>query len=317
MQDVHGSTGTRGTTPRVGLALGAGAARGLAHIGVLQQLSAMGLRPDTLAGCSIGAAVAVSHAAGRLDNLAAAMRGISWLQVARLVDLSLNGGLIDRGRLADFLSDVLGDAALEDLSVPVIVVTTDMDTGREVWLRTGPAVEAVAASIAMPGLLPPVRREGRWLLDGAMSNPLPVSAARSSGADILLAASLGTLPWEQATPPPAPARTEAVTDRQGWLAALRSRTGQARIEPRRTWRQPGETDETSPGVLDVVFRSVVATQDLLERLRLAIDPCDVLINPQVRDVGLFQFDRADDLIAAGQAAVRDASPAINAMTGQD
>ncbi|MFW5641346.1 MAG: patatin-like phospholipase family protein [Roseicyclus sp.] len=289
--------------PRLGLALGAGAARGLAHIGALRAMAEIGVRPAALAGCSIGAVVAASYAAGRLDRLETAMRGVSWLQVARLVDLGMHGGLIDSVRLHDFLEDILGTDALEDLPLPVTVIAADMVTGREVWLNRGSVIDAVSASIAMPGLFPPVRMQRRWLVDGAVVNPLPVSAVRAMDVDAICAVNLSGPLWRVPARELHPRASEAALPRLGWLAALTGRRGRAvRVEPLDTLCDPMHAG-AAPGSLDVMSQSLTVMQDIIARMRLAGDPCDVLIAPDVRRIGLFQFDRADELIEAGHRAV--------------
>ncbi len=301
--------------PRVGLALGAGAARGLAHLGVLAELERLGIRPDVLAGASIGAMVAVSYAAGRLDHLERAARSVTWLQIARLVDLGVHGGLIDGERLHDFLADVLGEAALEALDPPVTAVAADMVTGREVWLTEGPVIDAVSASIAMPGLFPPVNLHRRWLVDGAVVDPLPVAPVRARNVDVILAVNLSGPIWRVPVRELQPRGATSQPPRPGWLAALVRGRGPVRLEPLRTLRDPREAAATPPGFVDVVAQSITVMQDTITRMRLAGDPCDVLLAPEVRRFGLFEFNRADALIEAGRDAVRAEAERLRDLCG--
>ena len=318
MPGIEVAATTSERRPRVGLALGAGAARGLAHLGVLAELEALGIRPDAVAGASIGAMVAVSYAAGRLAHLEQAARGTTWLQIARLVDLGVHGGLINADRLHAFLEDVLGDAALEALDPPVTVVAADMVTGREVWLSRGPVIDAVSASIAMPGLFPPVNLHRRWLVDGAVVNPLPVSAVRAMNVDVILAVNLSGPLWRVPARELQPRGEQAPPSPLGWLAALgRRRQGEVRVEPMRTLRDPAETPATPPGFVDVVGQSITVMQDIVARMRLAGDPADVLLAPEVRHVGLFEFHRADTLIAAGRHAVRTEADRLRDLCAVD
>lgn len=291
--------------PRVGLALGAGGARGLAHVGVLQELAALDVGVDVLAGASMGALVSVSHAAGRLAALEATARRTTWLQIARMVDLNVNGGLVHTERLHDVLEQILGEAALEELAPSVTVVAADMLAGREVWLTEGPVIDAVSASIAMPGVFPPVHLHRRWLVDGAIVNPLPVAPVRAQNVDVIIAVNLSGPLWRVPARELHPRGAAGARPRLGWLAALGGRrTGTVRIEPLATVRDPRAAGTNPPGFADVVGQSVTVMQDTIARMRLAGDPCDVLLAPEVRHVGLFEFHRADELIAAGRAAVR-------------
>ena len=177
--------------PMIGVALGGGAARGLAHIGVIRALIAKGLRPQIVAGTSIGAVVGACHAAGRLDSFEDWARRLTRSRVISYLDLSLGGsGLIGGGRLASRLDRELGDLTIDDLSARFAAIATEIGTGHEIWLTRGRLVEALRASYALPGIFAPVRIGGRWLMDGALVNPVPVSAARALGARLVIAVNL-------------------------------------------------------------------------------------------------------------------------------
>lgn len=263
--------------PRLGLALGAGAARGLAHIGVLEELDRSALRPAAISGSSIGAVVGCAWGAGRLEALEDRARRITLLQMARFLDPSLRGGLIASRRLRAFLKDILGDARLEELSTPMTVVASDLYTGRAVWLTEGPALDAVHASIAMPGLVAPVARRGRWLVDGAIADPLPVAPLRARRVETAIAVNLGDPLWRDH---PAP-------------------------HPRERTMPPADHEAPAPpGMMETMTQSIIVMQDLIARVRLAADPCEGVLTPVVQGFGLFQFDKADAIIEAGRAAVR-------------
>ncbi|HEY8581001.1 MAG TPA: patatin-like phospholipase family protein, partial [Beijerinckiaceae bacterium] len=176
---------------KIGLALGAGAARGWVHIGVLRELEASGMVPEVVAGASIGAVVGGCWAGGKLDALEDFALGLTKRRVFSLLDLSFSGaGLIAGGRLRERLEQALGRQRIEDLPTTYAAVATEMGAGHEVWLTRGPLVEAMRASYALPGIFEPVRVGARWLFDGALVNPVPITVCRALGADLVIAVNL-------------------------------------------------------------------------------------------------------------------------------
>jgi len=168
---------------KIGLALGGGAARGWAHIGVLKALIAAGIKPDIIVGTSIGAVVGACHAAGHLDQLEAFARDLTRRRVFGYLDFNFAGtALINGQRLCDRLDHHLGDLNIEELDPKFTAVATEIGSGHEIWLSRGKLVDAVRASYALPGIFRPVKINGRWLFDGALVNPIPVSVARAHGA---------------------------------------------------------------------------------------------------------------------------------------
>ena len=177
--------------PRIGLVLGAGAARGWAHIGVLRALAAHDIRPDVICGCSIGALVAASHVTGHLGSLEKLARSLSTSRVIRYFDISLRGGGLIEGRwIINFFRENVEDTTIENTDIIFGAVATDLASGRETWLTSGSIIDAVRASIAVPGLLTPIQIRGRWHIDGALVNPLPVSLCRALGADVIIGVNL-------------------------------------------------------------------------------------------------------------------------------
>jgi NTE family protein len=177
---------------RVGLALGSGAAKGWAHIGVIRALEARGVHADVVCGTSMGAVVGAAYAANRLDEFEAWAEDLEWTSVVGYLDLAMRGGLIKARRLFEFFVNELPDVRIEDLPRPFASVGTDLSTGQEVWMREGRLLDALRASIALPGLITPARWEDRWLVDGGLVNPVPVSLARALGADFVIAVDLNT-----------------------------------------------------------------------------------------------------------------------------
>jgi NTE family protein len=286
---------------KIGLALGGGAARGWAHIGVLRALLKAGIRPDIIAGTSIGAVVGGCYVAGHLDELEDFARELTRRRVLGYLDFNLTGtGLITGQRLCERLEKHLGNCRIEDLNRRFTAVATEIGTGHEVWLSRGNLVEAVRASYALPGVFRPVKIDGRWLFDGALVNPIPISVCRALGARYVIAVNLnidissrgtissnvGLLPGtgtEEAEPQP-------VTGKNG--VAVR----------RLLQRQLFGKGEEAPGISTVMVDAFNIVQDRIARSRLAGDPPDAMISPRLHGIGLFDFHRADELIERGEAA---------------
>jgi NTE family protein len=181
------------TRPTIGLALGGGAARGFAHIGVIRTLVAHGIVPDVIVGTSIGAVAGGCYAARQLDTLETWARSLTVRGVLGHLDISLSGsGLIRGGHLANKLETALADSRIDDLPLRFAAIATEFNTGHEIWLTRGRLSDALRASYALPGIFPPVLIGGRWLVDGALVNPVPVSAARALGARLVIAVNLNS-----------------------------------------------------------------------------------------------------------------------------
>jgi NTE family protein len=308
------ATQTRPRQPVIGLALGAGAARGWSHIGVLRVLEREGLRPKVIVGTSIGAVVGGCWAGGGLDQLEIFARRLTKRGVFGLMDINLSGsGLVAGRRLRDMLDDGLRERAIEDLPVRFAAVTTEFGTGHEVWLTRGHLVTAVRASYAIPGVFEPVRVGGRWLLDGALVNPVPVTTARALGADLVIAVNVNSELLGRGTvisdhhaehpiaEPPAGGDVEA-------NAFLRPMRNAAQAVSHYFHSRP--PSESAPSIASVMVETINITQDRIARSRLAGDPPDVLIAPKMARVGLFEFHRAEEAIAIGVEAAERMLPEI-------
>ncbi|MDX5361859.1 MAG: patatin-like phospholipase family protein [Alphaproteobacteria bacterium] len=296
--------------PRIGLALGAGIARGWAHIGILQALGEAGIRPHVIAGTSIGAVAGAAHAGGALPALEAFARSLTARGVLRYLDVRLgSGGLIAGERLAALLGTDIPVQRIEELSPRFVAVATDLDTGNEVWLTEGPLVPAIRASYALPGVFPPVEIDGRHLVDGALVNPVPVSVCRALGADIVIGVTFdirrGIARHADTSVEEFEARAEAGAPPAsgGLLATTRTRM----------LRQILGRGRTGPGLSTVMINSLSIMLDRIARARLAGDPPDQIISPRMAHVGLLDFDRADASIRAGRDAVREILPDLKAL----
>ncbi len=296
---------------KIGLVLGAGVARGWSHIGALRRLESLGIKPDIVCGCSVGALVGASYVTGHLDALQKLVRSLTRTRVLRYMDFSISGaGLIEGRWVMKFFEDNIDDTSIEAAGIKFATVATELSTGREAWLTTGSIIDAVRASIAVPGLITPLMINDRWLVDGALVNPLPVSLCRALGADVIIGVSLNgdligappttTRLTETATKPVAPQST--------WLrfwASGASSNDQPVI--------PAPSSSDRPGYIDIIGDSFFLVQAFISRVRLAADPVDLLITPDISHIGLMDFHRGEECIAAGEAAVDAVKPRIEAL----
>jgi NTE family protein len=293
----------------IGLVLGGGAARGFAHIGVLRTLMAHGIRPDVIAGTSIGAIVGGLYAAGQLDAFEEWCCQLTRRRVLGYLDFTFGGsGLIGGNRLVAKLEDALGDITFSDLPMRLAAIATEIGTGHEIWLTRGRLSEAMAASYALPGIFPPKLIGGRWLMDGALVNPLPISAARALGARLVIAVNLNADNFGRGTIIQDHGPDAEDDARRAQRELKRSRRGIFRAD-RLIHRQFfGAPDR--PGLSTVMVEAFQIMQDRITRSRLAGDPPDVMISPRLGRINLFDFHRAKDTIAFGAEAAEKAIDAI-------
>ena len=288
---------------KIGLALGGGAARGWAHIGVLRALLKAGIKPDIIAGTSIGAVVGGSYVAGHLEDVEDFARELTRRRVFSYLDINLTGtGLINGQRLCDRLEQHLEDIRIENLDRRFTAVATEIGTGHEVWLSKGRLVDAMRASYALPGVFRPVKIDGRWLFDGALVNPIPISVCRALGARYVIAVNLNIDMSSRS------AFNSGVDTTHHHLEAteeVKPVTGKNGIAVRRLLQRQlfGKGDD-SPGISTVMVDAFNIVQDRIARSRLAGDPPDAMISPKLHGIGLFDFHRADELISRGEAAAK-------------
>lgn len=302
--EARGPSGLRPV--QVGIALGSGSARGWAHIGILRTLAERGIRPDVVAGASIGSLVGAAYASGQLDVLESWALGLSRVDVWKLLDTTIRrGGMMSGNRLMRAVREQIADRAIQDLPVPFAAVATELDTGVEVWLREGSMLDAVRASSGIPGMFTPTWYQDRWLIDGGVVNPVPVSTCRALGADYVIAINLNkhlqAFTGRRRYPPP-PDEPEEVheeeSDEEG-RAGLERLTGLVHdlVDSFKAVRG------SEPGLFDVVGASIAIMQDRITRSRMVGDPPDVVIEPDIADLELMDFHRAGEAIALGRDAV--------------
>ena len=293
------------STPRLGLALGGGVARGWAHIGAVSRLEELGIKPDIVCGTSVGALVGGFWLAGELGSLEEWARRLNKRRMVGYIDVVLNGsGLVGGKRLNKALNAYLGEKTVETLPKKFVAVTAELATGHEIWLQSGKLSDSIEAAYALPGVFPPKQIDGRWVIDGALVNPLPVSVCRAMGARCVIAIGLHA-------------------DAFGRNAAQRHEKFNVGNEPEiennaferggldiRLLRKLFKPSGATPGLGTTMLASFNIVMDRVTRSRLAGDPADLLITPDVGHVPLLAFDRADDLIALGRRSIDENRGAI-------
>jgi NTE family protein len=292
--------------PKIGLALGSGVARGWTHIGVLRALRQEGIEPDIICGTSIGALVGGAYLSGHLDTLEDWACGLTKRGLMKYLDLRFTGGgLIGGKRFESLYKESLGDTNIEDLDRPFAAIATDLATGHEVWLQDGRLESAIRASYALPGVFSPVKREGRWLVDGALVNPVPVSVCRALGAHVVIAVNLNADIAGRA-------RVNGYTNGNGGEEGSGSDLTQTKNAPQQhtsvnptnlLMRQIFGHSRSRPSTVNVMIGALNIIQDRLSRSRFAGDPPDVHVLPLVGHIGLLEFDRAQEAIAEGERSM--------------
>jgi NTE family protein len=286
--------------PKIGIALGGGAARGWSHIGVLQALAQAGLSPDIVVGTSIGSVVGGCSVSGKLDELEVFARSLTRRRVFGLLDFNFAGsGLISGQRLSEELNDHLKHVQIESLNNKFVAVATELKTGHEIWLSKGPLVPAMHASYALPGIFRPVRINNRWLIDGALVNPIPVSVCRALGARIVIAVNLNWDFFGKGTVVP---DQDAFEEDEIPEAENQPPAGNGRAAHNLLRRQFFGQGSDAPGISSVMMDAFNIIQDRIARSRLAGDPPDIMIMPILEEMGLFDFHMADKAIASGKQA---------------
>lgn len=301
--------------PQIGLALGSGAARGWAHIGIIEALLDAGIEPKIVCGSSMGALVGAAYVAGRLTNLRDWAEAVSWREIIRLMDIRLSGGgVIDGKQIVEFLRALDISAPIESYPKKFAALATDLVTGREIWLQSGLIDTAVRASISMPGIIRPAEHEGQWLLDGGLVNPVPVSTCRALGAEIIIAVNVnGELLARRFDKKPLK-QSDKTTKRipneffSQLVAQMPDGVKQqiALLAPKLL--QP---EARTPGYFQVIATAINIMQDHITRTRLAGEPPHVLLVPRLGHIGLLDFNRAKDAIAEGRACVERALPLLH------
>jgi NTE family protein len=290
--------------PVIGLALGSGSARGWAHIGVIQELEAMGVRPQVVAGTSIGALVGAVYVSGQLQEFADWVQKLTIRDVFGLLDISFSSGVVKGEKLFGLFMEQHRSPNIEDIEQRFVSVATDMRTGREVWITRGPILSAARASCAMPGLFTPVKFGERWMLDGGLVNPVPVSACRALGADVIIAVNLNAqlvgAQLSRGSRQQAEREADTPEEKGFW---------------QRVTAYLASGDPDNPGFFDVIATSVNIMQDRITRSRMAGDPPEITLVPLLEDFALMDFHRAGEAIEEGRRLVRQHAEDVRCWVG--
>ncbi|MEK7266587.1 MAG: patatin-like phospholipase family protein [Pseudomonadota bacterium] len=308
-------------TRKLGLVLGSGAARGWAHVGVLRALGEIGVRPDIIAGCSVGALVGGAYLVGALEEFEAWGRELSPLSAIGAFNFWVNrGGLIDTGPAFEAFNAF--DKNIEDLPVKFGAVAADLGTGEEVWITQGSVIDAARASSAIPVLFHAVQRGSRWLVDGAVANPAPVSLARYLGADIVISVDLNANPrvLSRFNPPPAgvpaldaPHQYASDETFSGTVTKFIEET-RSRID--RQMAIAKARAQAKPQLFETAYAAIDIFQMHLTRMRAETAPPDLHLTPDMRDALPNAFDRADEFIEKGRIALLEKREEIAALLNE-
>jgi NTE family protein len=317
---------------KIGVALGSGSARGWSHIGVLKELKRMGIEPHVVTGTSIGALVGACYAGGKLQELEEWVVSLGWRDVVSLLDVKFSGGLIEGRKVFQFFDQHLPNYTFEQLDKTFAAVATDLETGREIWLQHGHLAEAVRSSISLPGLFTPYRTQsGRYLVDGGLVNPVPVTLCRAMGADLVIAVNLNSeivgkhlrnsrqLSSEFLGPADDQAGEASPSEDQQEIRKVETDFFKkvSQLFGDNGERAGADTDTVSPGVMEVVATSLNIMQDRITRSRMAGDPADLVLTPRLAQIGLMEFYRAAEAIDEGEKTVRYAERQLKGLLGED
>ncbi len=306
---------------KIGLVLGSGAARGWAHIGIIDALAERGIVPDFVAGCSVGALVGAAYASGNIDALRQWVLALDQWDIASFFEVKLGGGgVVDVERLREALAQhmVPGHSRIEEQPIPFAAVSTELASGREVWMQDGSLLDAVSASIALPGLFPPFWDGERWLADGGLVNPVPVSLARAMGADVVIAVQLsggmvGRYLRQNGDRTGVVEKWKQAVNHSGLVdnlpESLKERTQQL-LRP-----EPNPRPST-PAMVHTVASAVSIMQDRITRSRMGGDPPDLVLSPRLSAIGLLEFHRAAECIQEGRDCVERMAAELDAVLGR-
>ncbi len=282
---------------RIGLALGSGSARGWSHIGVVRCLQEAEIPIDVICGASMGAVVGGCWAAGFLGEMETLVRELRWPDIFRFLEVRLpRSGFMGGDKITAYLKERLTDLHIEDLPVAFGAVASDLYSGKEIWIRKGSLIDAMRASISVPVMFTPYPEGARWLLDGGLVNPVPVSLCRALGADVVIAVSLNS---------DILGKSLFTRERRRRNQVIQEKVADF-LDASIPWANPsawlrpnGNSSLRGPTLLEVITRSLYIMQDRITNLRLQAEPPDILISPHLADIALFEFNRGAEAIDEG------------------
>ena len=279
---------------QVTLVLGGGAARGLAHIGVIRVLEEEGFIISAITGTSMGALVGGIYAAGKLDKYTDWVTSLTKKDVIQYLDVSFRAksGILKGDLIMEALRDFVGDVSIESLTIPFLAVATDLTARKEVWITRGKLFDAIRASISVPGVFTPHRFAGRWMVDGGLLNPVPVTPAAQTLAGVTIAVDVtgprsanpfGQIETRELEQPP----------------QLRKKIEEFLVSIQNYLGTEASQEDDQPALSDVLINSFETMQETLSRYKLAANPPDLLISIPKNICAAHEFFRASELIEAG------------------
>lgn len=290
--------------PKIGLALGSGSARGLAHIGVLRAIEEADIEVDIVAGTSMGALVGAVYAAGMLNELEAVFQSFDWRKIVSFFDVVLpKSGLLDGAKVSDLVREHVQSARMEELPKLFAAVATDIVSGEEFTMSSGDVIDAVRASISVPGVFTPVRSNGRILVDGGLVNPVPVSVARAMGADIVIAVDLNhEIVSGKNFRPVLPQGHQMENWVEGYRQAIqgiKERMLAHEIPGLAQLARWASAEESAPNIFEVLLASINVMETRITQTRLELDKPDILIQPPLGQIRFLEFGRAEEIVEIG------------------
>ena len=305
-----------GVTPKIGLVLGSGASRGWSHIGIIKALLREGIEPDIVCGTSVGAMIGASYLTGNLDKLENWVLSATRTDVYKFFNVKFGqSGFVDSERLRRFLCKYVAgeEVRIENLPKQFAAIATNLENGREVWFQEGGLVDAVTASMSLPGLFPAVRNNHRWLVDGGLVNPVPVTTCRALGADIVIAVNLNSdIICRRSSKKPEPDANRKKSVLQNLKETTKEYSNS--IFPYSDKKE--EDEEDAPGLFASITNSINIVQDRITRSRLAGDPAEVVMVPRLAHIGMLEFHRAAEAIEEGEHCVQNALVQIRKVIGE-
>ncbi len=287
---------------KVGLALGSGSARGWSHIGAIEAIEEAGIPIHCIAGTSIGAFVGAVYATGDLPSLKEFALQMDWKKVVSYFDVVFpKSGFMDGKKVHDLFSMHTEAKTFADFKIPVSMVATNVETGKKVIINSGNIIESIRASISVPGVFTPVRRDGEWLVDGGLVDPIPVSVVKEMGADFVIAVDLNSdiVSPEKQEQPQSGEKTMPQKQRHDIIQRISAQYNHAEkavLSQINRWFPPSPK---TPNIFDIMGSSIGIMQRQVSMINLAVDPPDVLIQPRLGDLKMFDFDQAERSIKEG------------------
>lgn len=313
----------------VGLALGCGASRGWAHIGVIEALEDAQIPIDFISGCSVGAYVGAIYASQSLHNLKQFLVRMDGKKIFSYFDVVFpRSGLLNGSkRVHELFSMHTNAQTFDDLEIPLVMVATDLDRGKKVVIKSGNIIDALRATMSYPGLFAPVRLKDRWLVDGGLVDPVPVGMARSMGAEVVIAVDLNSrivshspkksekdssntteILLPESFPSGPHMKNELVKKMTDFYEGIENRL-------RDKTNEFLQRDQLTPDIVETVMSSIGIMQERITRVNLAVDQPDILLQPRLGELKMMNFDQVEHTIQEGYLSVQENLEDIQNMLG--